>query len=77
MTNIGSTSVVSLLLCLYGYTADIFWLEVSAKAWGLGLSFCSVLCTVPTRALEPSCMGSAARSHNNAVNNDDKQQLKK
>lgn len=47
MSNIGSTSIVSLFLCLYGYIAVIFWLEVTAKAWGLGLSFCSVLVQCP------------------------------
>lgn len=47
MTNVGSTSIVSLFPCIYGCTADILWLGVSAKVWGLGLSFCSVLVQCP------------------------------
>lgn len=68
MTNTGSTSIVSPFLSIHGHTADVFHMAIRGKVWGLGRSFCLEFVWCP--ALEPSCMGGAARPHNNAVYSD-------
>lgn len=45
MSNIGPTGIVCLAVPLLVWLHRRYvWLEVSAKAWGLGLTFCSVRC---------------------------------